>query len=114
MSITDRWIKVYNELLSRGLVTNARDFCEKTGLSTSSVTEILKGRTGVGNKVLSHTIKAFPIIHEEGLREGKGPLLKAASPEKSLAKQILELKALMDKGIISEREFEQGKKKILR
>lgn len=113
-TITTRWITIYNELLKRRIVGSAKDFCDMTGLSTSTITEILKGRTGVGQKTITATLTAFPMIREPGLVEGKGPLLKEPTPNKSLAKQILELKALVDQGIITEKEFEQGKRKILK
>lgn len=111
--ITARWKEVYNELLRRQVILNAADFCLKTKLSTSTITEILKERSGVGPKTINATLSTFDIVSEPGLKEGRGPLFKTPSANKSLAKQILELKELMDNGVISKREFEMGKKKIL-
>lgn len=112
--LTARWIQCYNEIIRRKIVPNAKGFCDRTGLSTSTITEILKGRTGAGAKTINATLAAFPdLISEQGLMSGKGSLFKKPDANKGLAAQIRELKELLDLQVISKREFELGKKKIL-
>jgi hypothetical protein len=109
-----RFIMAYNELLNLEYIKNGIDFCEKTGISNSMLTEIRKGRSGAGENTIAATLRAFPMVNEMFIRGGMQPILKEPKKTNSLAKQILELKELMDQGIISESEFERGKKKILK
>lgn len=109
-----RFILAYNELLKRGHFKNGTDFCEKTGISSSMLTEIRKGRSGAGENTITAMLRVFPVVNEQFIREGQPPILKEPKKDQSLAKQILELKALVDQGIITKKEFEQGKKKILK
>jgi hypothetical protein len=111
---TSRFIVTYNELLDRGYIKNGIDFCEKTGISSSMLTEIRKGRSGAGENTIAATLRAFPVVNELFIRGGLQPVLKEPKKTNSLAKQILELKELVDQGIITESEFERGKKKILK
>lgn len=108
------FIVTYNELQNRGYFKNGVDFCEKTGISTSMLTEIRKGRSGAGENTVAAVLRAFPIVNEYFIRGGIHPILKEPKKDQSIAKQILELKELVDQGIINEKEFEQGKRKILK
>lgn len=111
--LTTRWKEVYHLLHRTGRFKNNKDLSQKTGISTSAITEILKDRTGVGPNVVRLTLSAFPEVSETALREGIGPLIiGATSTTQSIGEQIRELKKLLDEGVITRAEFEKGKKKI--
>lgn len=115
IAFSSAWfIGTYNELLNQGHIKNGMDFCEKAGISSSMLTEIRKGRSGPGENTIMSMLRAFPMINEYFLRGGMHPILKEPKKSQSIARQILELKELVEEGIITEREFEMGKRKILK
>lgn len=59
--VTDRFIEAYKYLLSAGLIVGPKDFAEKIDVSTSMITEIIKGRSNVGVKAIQNTVKIFSI-----------------------------------------------------
>lgn len=70
--ITSRFLEAYKHLLSTKKVTDAKDFADKIGVSTSLMTEISKGRSNVGIKAIQNTVKLFGEIGSEWLITGKG------------------------------------------
>lgn len=57
--VTVRFIEVYNYLLSIQVIAGPKDFAEKIGVSTSMITEIIKGRSNVGVKAIQNTVNVF-------------------------------------------------------
>jgi hypothetical protein len=59
--VTIRFIEVYNYLLSVKATIGPKDFAEKIDVSTSMITEIIKGRSNVGVKAIQNTVKIFSV-----------------------------------------------------
>jgi|GEM_PF-3147392 len=59
--VTKRFIEVYTTLINDKIVSNASDFAQKIGVSTSLITEMLKGRSNVGVTTLQNTVKYFHV-----------------------------------------------------
>lgn len=75
-NITKRFLDVYNYLLDNNYVKNPTDFTHKIDLSGSSINEILKGRSGVGIKMIQNTVLKFPFINLEYIIINRGGVLK--------------------------------------
>lgn len=59
--VTIRFIEVYNYLLSVKAIIGPKDFAEKIDVSTSMITEIIKGRSNVGVKAIQNSVKTFSV-----------------------------------------------------
>ena len=59
--VTKRFIEVYNYLVTDNKVSGQKDFACKIGVSTSMITEILKGRSNVGLSAIQNTVLQFDI-----------------------------------------------------
>ena len=59
--VTIRFIDAYNYLLSERIIAGPKDFAEKIGVSTSMITEIIKGRSNAGVKAIQNIVKVFSI-----------------------------------------------------
>ncbi|WP_278543524.1 hypothetical protein [Parabacteroides johnsonii] len=75
-SISLRFKEVLDYLVSSGEVSNNKDFASKTGMSTSMITEICKGRSNVGSLTLQNIVLAFPTINALWLLTGIGSMLQ--------------------------------------
>ena len=84
--ISARFIKAYDELLSRKKVVDKKDFANKLGISASMVTEISKGRSNVGTLSIQNIVLQFG-VNAEWLLTGQGDMLDAA-PSLSLNPSI--------------------------
>lgn len=127
---TDRFLWLYDQMLIRDLVRNARDLANKAKMSPGNVTNIRKGRNKLGSSDADKFLAAFPEINREWFHTGTGePFNEFTKPEdelralerlmakyglKTLGQQIVELKKLMEQGVITKAEFQVGKRKILR
>ncbi|HEY6082980.1 MAG TPA: hypothetical protein VIU45_05945, partial [Chitinophagaceae bacterium] len=58
-SITERFLVFYNYLIREHKISNAFDFARKAGISSSMITEITKGRSQVGIKIIHRTVFTF-------------------------------------------------------
>ncbi|REC47843.1 MULTISPECIES: S24 family peptidase [Chryseobacterium] len=79
--ITIRFLDVYNYLLSSKKVNSSREFAEKIDISTSMMTEIIKGRTNAGINPIQKTVQEFSEIDGEWLLIGTGQMLKSKNKE---------------------------------
>ncbi|PIF33022.1 hypothetical protein CLU81_3592 [Flavobacterium sp. 9] len=77
--ITIRFLEVYGHLSERGQVSSPSDFAKKINISTSLMTEILKGRSNAGINPVQNTVKVFEEINADWLLTGKGNKLKNVS-----------------------------------
>jgi len=59
--LTKRFIDTYNELLASKKIINKADFANKIGVSSSLITELLKGRTNLGITPLQNAVIAFDL-----------------------------------------------------
>lgn len=59
--VTKRFIETYNSLVANSKVEDQKDFAFKIGVSTSMITEILKGRSNVGVSAIQNTVIKFEI-----------------------------------------------------
>ncbi len=59
--ITNRFINVYNLLLDTKKVNSASAFAKKIGVSSSLMTEILKGRSNVGLSLIQNTVLEYGV-----------------------------------------------------
>jgi len=74
--ITQRFLELYDYLLSLGEVDGKADFATKVGISTSSFTEISKGRNNVGLSAVQKTVTIFDWINVSWLLKGDGTIDK--------------------------------------
>lgn len=79
--ITIRFLEVYEFLLSKKTIKGKSDFAKMIGISTSAMTEILKGRTNAGINPIQNTVNVFPQISSEWLLTGKGDMLLSTIKE---------------------------------
>lgn len=77
--LTSRFIDVYSYLIKEKIINGKTDFAEKLTVSASSLTEIWKGRSNVGIKLIQNTVKLFDFLDTEWLLTGKGRMLKEDS-----------------------------------
>ena len=59
--VTHRFIEVYTRLLSENRIGGPKDFASKIKVSTSLITEIIKGRSNVGISAIQNTVIYFSI-----------------------------------------------------
>ena len=75
--ISDRFIEAFETLLSKGIVTDKRDFATKLGISPSMITEISKGRSSVGTTAIQNIVSSFD-IDANWILTGRGEMIKQA------------------------------------
>jgi transcriptional regulator len=81
--ITIRFIEFYNYLINEKKVASASDFCKKIGISTSTLTEIIKGRSDVGIVPVQNSVCFYNELSADWLLRGQGEMLKKDSTESS-------------------------------
>lgn len=59
--VSERFISMINELLSRGLTPDKKALAQAIGCSTSMITEIYKGRSNVGVSVLQNVVRTYNV-----------------------------------------------------
>lgn len=79
--ITIRFLDTYNYLLSVKKITSSKDFADKIEISSSLMTEIIKGRSNAGINPIQKTVIEFPEINAEWLLTGTGEMLNSKSKE---------------------------------
>lgn len=72
--ITQRFLELYDYLLATNEVAGKGDFATKIGISTSSFTEISKGRNNVGLPAIQKTVQVYDWVNVEWLLKGSGSL----------------------------------------
>lgn len=75
--LTIRFKAFYDYLIEREIVTSASNFAKRIGISPSLMTEIEKGRSNVGVKVIQNTVNAFSEIDSDWLLIGRGSMLRS-------------------------------------
>ncbi len=80
--ITTRFIEAYNHLLSEKKIKDQKDFASKIGVSTSMITEIIKGRSNVGLSAIQNTVIRFD-INSQWLFKGTGGMYSIQGAEES-------------------------------
>lgn len=78
--ISTRFIEAYEYLKEKGLIGSKSAFSEAIGVSSSSLTEIFKGRSNVGIKIIQNTVNKFTDIDAEWLLTGKGRMIMFRIP----------------------------------
>ena len=73
--INTRFKEVLDYLISIGQISGSKDFASQVGVSTSMVTEIIKGRCNIGFKVLVG-IALFTGVSLSWLLTGKGSMIE--------------------------------------
>ncbi|TAN15154.1 MAG: hypothetical protein EPN37_10280 [Chitinophagaceae bacterium] len=74
-SITDRFLKAYEYLLSEKIISSGLEFSNKIEISSSLLTEIKKHRSQVGLTAIQNTVKFFPHINPNWLLTGEGDMI---------------------------------------
>ena len=74
ITVSKRFLDVYEYLISLKLVENGADFCRKIGISTSMFTEISKGRTNVGLQAIQKTVQTYTFVNSNWILTGSGSL----------------------------------------
>jgi len=72
--ITKRFLELYEYLKSHNEISKQSEFAERIGISSSSFTEISKGRSGVGLPAIQNTVLQFPWVSSDWLLKGDGIL----------------------------------------
>ena len=100
-TLTQRFLDIYSLLVQEKKVTGSKDFAEKIGISTSMMTEIVKGRSNVGATAIQNIVIFFPDISPQWLLTGDGEMLKTAEKsdvcEVSLSSECDNNKVLVEK-----------------
>lgn len=73
--VNNRFIEFYNYILSQNIVSNGKEFAKKIEVSPSLITEITKGRSIVGTKVIQNSVINFD-LNSDWLFTGDGKMLK--------------------------------------
>lgn len=55
------------------------EFSERTGIKTSTLNHVIKGRNNISPMVMYQILSAFPIYNEEWIRDGRGERTKDVS-----------------------------------
>ncbi|HLN56121.1 MAG TPA: hypothetical protein VK207_09015 [Bacteroidales bacterium] len=71
--VTKRFLEAYNFLLSEHRVSDQKEFASKIGVSTSMMTEIIKGRSNVGLTAIQNTVLVFA-INSQWIFTGEGEM----------------------------------------
>lgn len=87
--ITERFLSVYKYLLDNKLVQNSSEFSKTIGVSSSTMTEILKGRTNAGINPIQNTVRNYPDINPEWLLTGRGSMLREAEEVTHSAEKVI-------------------------
>jgi transcriptional regulator with XRE-family HTH domain len=87
-TLSVRFLKAYDYLKNNSLVTGQRDFAAKIGVSTSMITEIVKGRSNVGASALQNIVIAFDEFNADWILTGKGEMLKTEETKSPPTNQI--------------------------
>lgn len=74
--ITNRFLEVYEYLLTQKKIKSNSEFAKKLDISTSLMTEILKKRSNAGINPVQNIVKSFTEISAEWLLTGQGNMLK--------------------------------------
>jgi transcriptional regulator with XRE-family HTH domain len=86
--ITTRFIDVYYQLLKERKIVDQKDFSRKIGVSSSMITEIIKGRSNVGLKAIQNTVISFN-VDSNWLFTGQGEtMLNSVKEEKKESTQV--------------------------
>ena len=74
-----------------------------------------RGHANIGHQQITTILRAYDhgIINPAKVAVVNEPKVEIANPQKTPAEQILEMKKLLDDGIITQEEFDQFKKKVL-
>ena len=70
-----RFIDLYNYLKKEKIIRNSSDLAKNIGVSISLITEIKKGRSSLGTKIIQNLVKMYG-LNTEWLFTGKGEMLK--------------------------------------
>ena len=75
-AVTQRFIETYNRLIEEKKVIDQKDFASKIGVSSSMITEIMKGRSNIGLDAIQNTIFNYG-VNSQWLLIGKGPYFQS-------------------------------------
>ena len=116
--ITIRFLDVYNYLLKDKQVSNPSHFAKMIEISTSTMNEILKGRSNAGINPIQNTVKNFTEINAEWLLTGAGNTIKKGNSviENTIEEQNItdELKDKTDLIKFQRKKIEDLEKEILK
>lgn len=74
--ISTRFLELYDYLKDAKKVSSKADFAEKLDISSSTITDITKGRSNAGINVVRNIVTAFPEINTDWVLAGVGEMLK--------------------------------------
>lgn len=80
--ISERFIKVFLDLVETDTVGGKRDFATKLGMSPSMITEISKGRSSVGLSAVQNIVSVYN-VNPDWILTGKGNMYSEPTPETS-------------------------------
>jgi hypothetical protein len=114
--ITVRFLDAYHHLLAEGRVSDAKMFASGLEISTSMMTEIIKGRSNIGVRAIQNIVTRFN-VSSEWLLTGEGKMIKDDTIETSSPAPIQEpisvdLSLILDRYEKLVRENEQLKTEI--
>lgn len=79
--ISARYLTLIEELINSKAIKDSKELAVTIGVSTSSMTEISKGRTNVGLSIIHKTVLKFPEINLDWLIRGEGNIFNTKSTE---------------------------------
>lgn len=74
-NINKRFIEFYDYLKKEKLINSAKNFAESVEISPSLVTEILKGRTNIGVRIIQYSVLVYG-MNSDWLLTGNGSMFK--------------------------------------
>lgn len=78
-TINVRFLELYEHLKSAKRIKSLSDLASRIEVSSSLMTEITKGRSNVGVKVLQNTVSSFPEVNLNWLLTGVGEMISVKS-----------------------------------
>ncbi|MDD3079665.1 MAG: hypothetical protein PHH37_11265 [Paludibacter sp.] len=78
-----RFLDFYRFLLQNRIVKNAKDFTERLSVSSSFMTEIKKGRSNVGTKIIQNAVIEFG-LNANWLFSGDGEKIQVKDEKSSM------------------------------
>ncbi len=114
--ITKRFLEVYNHLINEGVISSTSEFAREIKVSTSSITEICKGRTDAGIKPIKGLLNRFSKVNPSWLMNGEGNMfledLTNSINEAAVTYRTKDREVLSNKNGNQFKELNNGKFKI--
>lgn len=88
-TLSSRFIEAMEYLISQKKVLNSSKFASEIGISTSMITEIRKGRSNVGAKLIQNIVSEFK-IDGNWLLTGEGTITRETTEQNNMIKEHID------------------------